>query len=113
MYDFNHKPEHYDIKSVGYYCQNKKDNIHAWGGGQTCHLLGAAYTLAFLCLLRFDEVLKIQVQDIEILSRDKIKVTLPFQKTHQFGGMKFCLAVPILQLTLWQTSSHSICIRSL
>jgi hypothetical protein len=98
---------------VGYYCQNKKDNIHAWGGGQTCHLLGAAYTLAFLCLLCFDEVLKIQVQDIEILSRDKIKVTLPFQKTHQFGGMKFCLAVPILQLTLWQTSSHSICIRSL
>jgi hypothetical protein len=100
MYDFNHKPEHWNVKNVGYYRQNKKNDVHAWGGGRTRRLLGAAYTLAFLCLLRFDEVLKIQVQDIKIILKEKMKVTLPFRKTHQFGGRKFSLAVPILQLSL-------------
>jgi hypothetical protein len=101
MYDFNHKPEHYNVKNVGYYRQNKKNDVHAWGGGRTRRLLGAAYALAFLCLLRFDEVLKIQVQDIEVFSKEKIKVTLPFRKTHQFGGMKFVWLFLFLQLSLW------------
>ncbi|KIJ04676.1 hypothetical protein PAXINDRAFT_94457 [Paxillus involutus ATCC 200175] len=35
-----------------------------WGGGRARRLLHAAYTIAFLCLLRFDEVLKIQMHDI-------------------------------------------------
>jgi len=88
MYDFNHKPAHWDIKNAGYFRRNKKGDVHAWGGGRTRRLLGAAYTLSFLCLLWFDEVLKIQMQHIEFISAEKMKVTLPFRKTHQFGDIK-------------------------
>ena len=86
MYDFNHKPEHWDIKDTGYYRRNRKSDAQAWGGGRTRRLLGVAFTLAFLCLLRFDEVLKIEMHHIEFISREKMKLTLPFRKTHQFGG---------------------------
>ena len=51
--------------------------------------LQAIYTLAFLCLLRADEVLKIQFEHISFSKEDGlscIKLTLPFRKTHQFGG---------------------------
>ncbi|KAG1830945.1 hypothetical protein DFJ58DRAFT_719603 [Suillus subalutaceus] len=42
---------------------------HRWGGGRARRLLQAAYTLAFVCMLRFDEVLKIQAHDLECLRR--------------------------------------------
>lgn len=61
-------------------------NPHDWGGGRARRLLTLAYVLSFLCLLRFDEVLKIQMQDIEWVSDTCIKLTLPFRKTNQFGG---------------------------
>ncbi|KAJ7737404.1 hypothetical protein B0H14DRAFT_3117790 [Mycena olivaceomarginata] len=59
-----------------------------WGGGRARRLLMLAYVLSFLCLLRFDEVLKIQMHDIEWISDTCIKLTLPFRKTNQFGGVK-------------------------
>ncbi|KAK7025662.1 hypothetical protein R3P38DRAFT_2529704, partial [Favolaschia claudopus] len=61
---------------------------HEWGGARARRLLTLAYVLAFLCLLRFDEVLKIQIHDIEWVSDTCIKLTLPFRKTSQFGGVK-------------------------
>jgi hypothetical protein len=87
MYDYNHKPEHWDIKDYAPSSRSHKaaDPDH-WGGGRVRRLLHAAYTIAFLCLLRFDEVLKIQVHDIEIVSSTCIKLTLPFRKTDQTGG---------------------------
>ena len=60
--------------------------INTWGGGRACRLLQAAYVLSFLCLLRIDEVLKIEMHHIKFISDTKIKLILPFQKTHQFGG---------------------------
>lgn len=66
------------------------DNIEGiqWGGGRLRMMLQCIYTIAFLCLLRFDEVLRIQLKDIEIVDKEKghIKLTLPFRKTHQYGG---------------------------
>ena len=52
------------------------------------------YTLAFLCLLRFDEVLKIEAHYIEIVSLfdlkgeevKEIKLILPFYKTKKLRG---------------------------
>jgi len=51
-------------------------------------MLQCIYTIAFLCLLRFDEVLRIQLKDIEVVDKLKghIKLVLPFRKTHQYGG---------------------------
>ena len=56
--------------------------------------LQCIYTLAFLCLLRGDEVLKLCFEHL-VCGEDEnmayIKVTLPFRKTHQFGGLcLFC-----------------------
>ncbi|KAL1712389.1 DNA breaking-rejoining enzyme [Schizophyllum commune] len=47
-------------------------------------LVQACYTLAFLCLLRFDEVLQLQVSDLEWICDSKgrrVVVQLPFRKT--------------------------------
>jgi hypothetical protein len=53
-------------------------------------MLHAAYTIAFLCMLRFDEVLRIEAHYIEVLDgheeTGEIRLTLPFRKTHQNGG---------------------------
>jgi hypothetical protein len=62
-----------------------------WGGGRARRLLLAAYTIAFMCLLRVDEVLKIQVHDIQFSGEDepdRISISLPFRKTHQCGGLR-------------------------
>jgi hypothetical protein len=59
-----------------------------WGGARLRMMLQSIYIIAFLCLLRFDEVLRIEMKDIEIMDKWKghIKLTLPFRKTHQYGG---------------------------
>jgi len=59
----------------------------AWnGGGRLRRMLQCIYNIAFLCLLRFDEVLKIQAHHLEVVSWEEIKLTLPFRKTHKYGG---------------------------
>jgi hypothetical protein len=60
-----------------------------WGGARLRTMLQCIYTIAFLCLLRFDEVLRIQLKDIEIVDKFKghFKLILPFRKTHQYGGL--------------------------
>lgn len=89
MYDYNHQD---DIWAIQDYAagsrtqQQDSSSLHQWGGGRSRRLLQAAYTIAFLCLLRFDEVLKIQAQDINIVSSTCVVLTLPFRKTSQFGG---------------------------
>ena len=59
-----------------------------WGGARLRIMLQCIYAIAFLCLLRFDEVLRIELKDIEVIDKLKghIKLTLPFRKTHQYGG---------------------------
>lgn len=87
MYEFNHQPEMWNIKDYAPGSTKQAPRAtHEWGGGRTRRLLWAAYTISFLCLLRFDEVLKIQAHEIEVVSEICIKLTLPFRKTSQFGG---------------------------
>lgn len=59
-----------------------------WGGGRLRLMLQSIYIIAFLCLLRFDEVLKIQAHHLEVIDegQGQIKLTLPFRKTHKTGG---------------------------
>ena len=84
LYHFNHHEENWKIHEVA--SHKKSDTTEDWGGGQTHHLLQFAYTISFLRLLRFDEVLRIQAHDIEFMSETCIKLTLPFRKTAQNGG---------------------------
>jgi hypothetical protein len=66
------------------------DDLTNWGGYRQRVMLHAAYTLAFLCMLRFDEVLRIKAHHIEVIDTTgetgEIKLSLPFRKTHQTGG---------------------------
>jgi integrase len=85
IYDFNN--------SQGRSCVSPllKKAPKAWCGPRTRLMIQAATTVAFACLLRFDEVLRIQMSDLEFLldergNRTIIKVTLRTRKTSQFGG---------------------------
>ncbi|KAJ3728953.1 hypothetical protein C8R42DRAFT_716828 [Lentinula raphanica] len=89
MYDFNRRPENWNIQPFEPSKQNK-DKIKYWGGPRFRRELHLAYTLAFTCLLRVNEVLKIQAHEIQLVPGNKkcLKITLPFQKTNQFGKVQ-------------------------
>jgi hypothetical protein len=89
LYHFNHRPENWSLKD--YTPGTKKKADDHWGGGRARRLLELAFTIAFSCLLRVDEVLKIQSHDIISLGERKLQLTLPFRKTSQFGGASDCV----------------------
>ncbi|KAJ8688803.1 hypothetical protein PTI98_013551 [Pleurotus ostreatus] len=93
LYNFNHRPENWEIKQ---YSPGKRKNAAdqeeevPWAGGNTRRLLFAAFTIAYLCLLRVDEVLKIKFSHLQWDAHDDnlIVLTLPFRKTSQNGDIK-------------------------
>ncbi|KAI0667790.1 hypothetical protein C8Q78DRAFT_1082069 [Trametes maxima] len=86
--DYNHQPHIWSIDGAVTLTGDKEENGAIWGGGRTRRLLECAYTLAFWCLLRFDEVMQIKTQHLVVVSETCIQLTLPFRKTHQCGGIK-------------------------
>ncbi len=72
--------------------KRKLANSDEWDAGRSLRcMLNFIYILAFLCLLRFDEVLRIQWHWV-LLERlndgsMRLKISLPYRKTHQTGGM--------------------------
>jgi hypothetical protein len=88
MYHFNHQPENWAILDYQHGGRGDSSNESSrWAGGRIRRCLHAAYTIAFLCMLRSDKVLKIQLQDLHFFSNGLV-LTLPFRKTHQNGGAK-------------------------
>ena len=110
LYHYNHRVEYWDLDSrpkpvqttgslssdfestaVSHVNNNSSQSksIHNWGGALIRLALQAIYTLAFICLLRSDEVLKIHRDHIEFVKDDDnseyMVLTLPFRKTHQDG----------------------------
>lgn len=57
-----------------------------WGGRLARWLVLTVALIAFTCILRLDEVLNLRYEDIEVLERDRIKITLRSRKTNQTGG---------------------------
>ncbi|KAG1800902.1 DNA breaking-rejoining enzyme [Suillus plorans] len=88
MYHFNHRPENWAILDYrpGGRGDSSSESSH-WAGGRIRRCLHAAYTIAFLCMLRSDEVLKIQLHDLHFFSNGLV-LTLPFRKTHQNSDIK-------------------------
>lgn len=88
--------------------KRKADEPTDWKAGNSFYLmLNFCYVVAFLCLLRFDEVLRIEWQWIEFEKLPsetyRLKLSLPFRKTHQTGGLLYagnCHGVDILLSTL-------------
>ncbi|KAG1763422.1 DNA breaking-rejoining enzyme [Suillus placidus] len=87
MYHFNNLPENLAIHD--YWPRGRGDTSESlrWAGGRMRHCLHAIYTIAFLCMLHSDEVLKIQAHDIHFFSNGLV-LTLPFRKTHQNRDIK-------------------------
>lgn len=89
LYDFNHQPKLWGTISEDSQFVSppplSRDHPNAWngkGGPLACHALQAIYTIAFICLLHSDEVLKINQSHITYLDdgTDSMILTLPFQK---------------------------------
>jgi hypothetical protein len=78
LYHHNNRPEVADIKPVTRFNRKAPVDIDQWGGGRSRRMLHAVYVIAFLCLLRFDEALKIQLQDIRRISDTSFELNLPF-----------------------------------
>ncbi|KAH9008547.1 hypothetical protein EDB85DRAFT_2256034 [Lactarius pseudohatsudake] len=85
LYHFNFRPE---FRGKRDYALGRKKADDQWGGQRARRLLGLAYTIAFTCLLCVDEALKIQSQDITMLSKNKFQLTLLLRKTSQFGNIE-------------------------
>ena len=51
-------------------------------------LIHAIVTVAFVCLMRVDKVLKLRYEDVKIDDEGMVKISLPSRKTAQFGGME-------------------------
>jgi len=108
LYHYNHHSENWDLNNpkavlgrpnVPSHLNNdpgasdtQSKSIHHWGGPLTRRALQAIYTLALICLLRSDEVLKVHRDHVEFVIEDDgteyMILTLPFRKTHQ-DGRKF------------------------
>ncbi|KAH9020928.1 hypothetical protein EDB85DRAFT_1872177, partial [Lactarius pseudohatsudake] len=86
LYHFNSRVEVRDLRHPP--VKKSKADCNQWAGQNARRLLQLAFTLAFSCLLRVDEVLKIQSHDFIDLGEDKLQLTLPFRKTSQFGHIK-------------------------
>lgn len=70
--------------------KRKQASSEQWAGKDLRTMLHALYTVAFHCLLRFDEALRIEWHWIEYQQygdgKIRLRVKLPFRKTHQTGG---------------------------
>jgi hypothetical protein len=89
LYDFNFSIPVYDLgEAPTMPAGTLVHDDHSWGGGRLRLMLQCIYTIAFLCLLRFDEVLKIEAHHLEVMDEatGEVKLTLPFRKTHKYGG---------------------------
>ena len=79
--------------------KRKAEHPEDWAGYRVRQMLQLLYTISMLCLLRFDEALRIMWSDLEMLKDDNgaryVKLSLPFRKTAQYGGESWLLrAVP-------------------
>ncbi|KAG1745636.1 DNA breaking-rejoining enzyme [Suillus lakei] len=85
LYHHNHHPENW--------------TVHPYHPGGQTQLGGLSQWVAFLCMLQFNEVLKIQVHNLSVHKDepDKVVLHLPFRKTHQNGDIK--------PFNLWALSS--------
>jgi hypothetical protein len=92
IYDFNFSEK---ISRAEAYRRRSKNKDGPWAGIKLRTQLHLAFVLAFVCLLRADEVLRIRWSDLrqwersadgEILDQAHIRLTLNFRKNAQCGG---------------------------
>jgi len=79
--------------------KRKHEHPECWAGFGLRLMLMLLYTISMLCLLRYDEALRITWADVhlEYLAKGRlpfcVRLDLPFRKTHQHGGRPASLLV--------------------
>jgi integrase len=69
--------------------KRKQEHPEDWAGHSIRMMLQLLYIVSMLCLLRYDEALRITWQDVTFDMETgvlRIRLDLPFRKTHQNGG---------------------------
>ncbi|KAG1887197.1 hypothetical protein F4604DRAFT_1571212 [Suillus subluteus] len=74
--------------------KRKAENPAEWAGFVICTMLLLLYLVSMICLLHYDEALQITWADVTFQDTTKlrpadfrVKLKLPFRKTHQYGGI--------------------------
>ncbi|PBK86689.1 hypothetical protein ARMGADRAFT_940134 [Armillaria gallica] len=104
LYEFNRRAENWD---------NAKVSANNWCGANMRRLLEAVYLVAFTCLLRIDEALKIQLHDLHFYDDPVdgtacVSVTLPFRKNSPYGKI-----LPFILRELPDDMAHLCPVRAL
>ncbi|PBK62315.1 hypothetical protein ARMSODRAFT_895720 [Armillaria solidipes] len=89
LYEFNTQIPRDDPDAEPMSKKRKAEHPEHWAGSGIRAQLQLLYILAFLCLLRFDEALRIQWHWVSVETYQgmrRLKIELPFRKTHQTGG---------------------------
>lgn len=105
--------------------KRKREDPTLWAGQNIRTMLNFLYVVSFLCLLRYDEALRIRWDDISYGEDEHgelfTELKLPFRKTHQNGGkqhpfysrcrllMLFCRDSPFHAVRGQETASSLRC----
>ncbi|KAJ6628421.1 hypothetical protein B0H10DRAFT_2160891 [Mycena sp. CBHHK59/15] len=85
----------FPVESSSSYGSTSKKRRHEhpedWAGHSVRMMLQLLYIVSMLCLLRYDEALRITWQDVQLEQLEhgvlRVWLDLPFRKTHQNGGI--------------------------
>ncbi|KAJ6622750.1 hypothetical protein B0H10DRAFT_2174975 [Mycena sp. CBHHK59/15] len=89
------EPTMKNFESSSSYGSTSKKRRHEhpedWAGHSVRMMLQLLYIVSMLCLLRYDEALRITWQDVQLEQLEhgvlRVRLDLPFRKTHQNGGI--------------------------
>ena len=97
LYEFNMSFEHEDTPYTSTSRKRKQEHPECWATFGLRLMLMLLYTVSMLCLLRYDEALRITWADVHFENLPngpfpfRVRLDLPFRKTHQHGGRHSCL----------------------
>ena len=88
LYDYNDSFKSNFENELSRNTKDAKDN-RVWDDRNQKLMMQAMYDITFLCLLRMNEILRIQYHHIRIIDEEieKIEFTLSFRKIHQLKNM--------------------------
>ena len=71
--------------------EKDEEGYRLWAGARQRRMMSCMYAIAFLCLLRVDELLHIMHHYLEMIDEETgaISLNLRFRKTHQNGRRSF------------------------
>ncbi|ESK83535.1 DNA breaking-rejoining enzyme [Moniliophthora roreri MCA 2997] len=91
MYDYNWQPQYFKIQPVTAKKYGVPNDSSNWSIPRLCQLMHLVYCISFVCLLHINEALKITFDMVKFPEEHDgklMELTLPFQKTNQYGDIK-------------------------